>query len=212
MNFKPQVPKHIIFKNYDVKERWMSYWYQINLTLKTNSKKVLEVGIGNGTVSDYLKRAGLEVTTVDIDPKLNPDQICSVTELTNIFEPNSFDASLCYEVLEHIPFEYFEKALDELHTVSNKFVILSLPYWGPQLSIRLNASLIGTKSFCIKLPLPTRHRSHSHAEGHCWEIGLRGFPLRKITKILEKGFSISEHFVCPENPYHLFFVLMKKPQ
>jgi len=211
VNFKPKIPESYYFQSYDTKERWMSYWYQINLALKTNSKKVLEVGFGNGTVSDCLKRAGLEVTTVDIDAGLNPDHICSVTELTNIFKPNSFDAVLCYEVLEHIPFEYFEKALDELDHVSNKFVILSLPYWGPQLSISLNASLIGTKSLCIKLPLPTKHRFHSYAPGHYWEIGLRGYPLRKITKILKKRFTISERFVCPQNPYHLFFVLRKKP-
>lgn len=56
MKFKPQVPKEHYFEGYDEKARWISYWHQINEVLKTNARTVLEVGIGNGTVSDYLKR------------------------------------------------------------------------------------------------------------------------------------------------------------
>lgn len=55
---------------------------------------------------------GLNVMTADIDPSLDPDFICSVTDLSKTFKPNSFDCILCAEVLEHIPFEYFEIALE----------------------------------------------------------------------------------------------------
>ena len=202
-----QVPKLYYFKNYDDKDRWMSYWHQIDCVLKTGGKKVLEVGIGNGLVSDHLRKMGLDVTTVDIDPDLNPDKICSVTQLSKIFELNSFDTILCAEVLEHMPFEYFEKALDELHAVSKSWVILSLPYHGLKVAVSLYLSKMGAKSICAKAPFPTRHKFDGH---HYWEIGKRGFLPKRIVKILERKFTISERFVSPEDPYHLFFALRRR--
>jgi len=118
IDFKPQVPKEHYFMEYDTKERWISYWYQINEVLKTKPKKVLEIGIGNGTVANYLKNQGIEVVTVDIDEKLNPDYVCSVTELSEFFSDNQFVTILCDEVLEHIPFEYFENSLHEMQKVT----------------------------------------------------------------------------------------------
>lgn len=102
---KPQVSREHYFKDYDTKERWVSYWHQINEVLSTGSKSVLEIGLGNGIAADYLKKMGLGVTTVDIDPALNPDYICSVTELTKFLRLTFFDIVLCAEVLEHIPLE-----------------------------------------------------------------------------------------------------------
>lgn len=117
---KPQVLKEHYFRGYDIKERWMSYWYQINEVLRTKARKVLEVGVGNKTISNYLKERGIKVTTVDINPSLNPDHVCDVAELTKIFKPKTFDAVLCAEVLEHLPFIKFRKALGELYEVSRE--------------------------------------------------------------------------------------------
>ena len=43
-------PNHYFNEFYDSKERWISYWHQINEIIKLNPKKVLEIGIGNGFV------------------------------------------------------------------------------------------------------------------------------------------------------------------
>jgi len=59
---KTQVePNHYFSMSYDSKERFISYWYQINEIIKLNLKRVLEIGIGNSFVSKYLEERGIEV-------------------------------------------------------------------------------------------------------------------------------------------------------
>lgn len=207
MNFNPMVPVEHYFKDYDTRQRFNSYWNQINEVMKTNPEKVLEIGPGNKTVANYLKNQGIDITTADIDKRLNPDCVCSITELSKHFEESSFDTVLCAEVLEHIPFEYFEKALIELHYVCREFLILSLPDSRISLMAMLQIPIIGIKTITLKVPFPRRHRFNGE---HYWEIGKSGYPLAKITRLLEKKFIVVKSFNSPENMYHLFFVLKKR--
>ncbi len=207
MNSRPQVLKEHYFKGYDTKERWVSYWYQINEVLWTNARKVLEVGVGNKTVSNYLKERGIKVTTVDINPDLKPDHVCSVIELTKCFKPNSFDVVLCAEVLEHLPFEYFGKALGELHSVTKRYVILSLPYAGANFCTSLKLPL--TRRMDLKFKVPYFFLPHKFNGEHYWEIGKKGYPLKKILALLKKKFRIIKCYFPAEDMYHAFFVLKK---
>ncbi len=43
------------------------------------------------------------------------------------FENASFDLVTCLEVLEHLPFDVYSKALFELERVSKKYIIISVP-------------------------------------------------------------------------------------
>ena len=179
--------KHSFLK-YDYKTRWISYWHQINEVLSLAPKKVLEVGIGNKTVLNYLKNQGIKVLTLDIDEKLEPDIVGNVLKIP--FQDNSFDVILCAEVLEHLPFEEFDKALEELERVSKKYVVLSLPHFGHS----------------IKLSFKIKH----HFDGeHYWEIGKKGYPLTKIKRIIKKHFTVKKEFIPFENQYHHFFILEK---
>lgn len=207
MKFRPQVPKKHYFKGYDTKERWMSYWYQINEVLKTDARKVLEVGVGNKTVSNYLKERGIKIITADIDPSLNPNHVCSVTELTKTFELETFDVVLCAELLEHLPFKKFRKSLNELHKISKKWVVLSLPYAGPAFCLSLKLPGIARKDLKVKIPL---NRRHMFDEEHYWEIGKKGYSLKKILKMLGQNFEIVRAYLLPEHMYHMLFVLKKK--
>ena len=79
---KPQVsPDHYIDQLYDSKERFISYWHQINEVISLNPKEVLEIGIGNGFVSRYLREKKLNVTTIDIAPDLRPDVAGSIFKM-----------------------------------------------------------------------------------------------------------------------------------
>lgn len=204
IDFKPQVPKEHYFKDYDTKERWMSYWHQINEVLKTNPETVLEIGIGNEIVTNYLKNQGIMVITADIDKSLKPDYVCSVTELSNYFKENSFDTILCAEVLEHIPFEYFEKSLREMQKVARNYVIMSLPHFGIKLRLSLKIPLIKEKNILIKLPY---RKEHKFDGGHYWEIGKRGHSLNRILSVISKFFEVEKNYLVPENLYHMFFIL-----
>ena len=83
--------------------RLFSYAHQMDAVLLHEPKTVLEVGPGPGMVTAALRAIGVQVTTVDIQAELKPDVVASVTDLP--FEDNSFDVSMCCQVLEHLPFD-----------------------------------------------------------------------------------------------------------
>jgi len=149
-------PQHY-YNDYDHKKRWISYWHQIQEVLKFNPDSVLEVGVGNKTVSNYLENRGIDVTTTDIDPELEPDVVCDVRNLSDKFDGNSFDVVLCAEVLEHIPFEDFRGALDEIRRVTKGGVVLTLPNWGIPFDLRLKIPKTSL-SITLRLPFPVNHK------------------------------------------------------
>ncbi|MHA1834506.1 MAG: class I SAM-dependent methyltransferase, partial [Candidatus Baldrarchaeia archaeon] len=92
---KTQVkPNHYFVLSYDSKERFISYWHQINELTQLKPSSILEIGIGNGLVSNYLKQRGYNVTTMDIDPRLNPDVAASIDRIP--FTDESFDVVACF--------------------------------------------------------------------------------------------------------------------
>jgi SAM-dependent methyltransferase len=199
-------PEEYKQKVYFTKDRWVSYYWQTRLVTETvGSGKVLEVGVGNGVVADFLK--GLyEVRTVDIDERLNPDYVGSVDELS--FLPgNGFELILCAEVLEHLPFERFRPALSELRRVTKKYVIISLPYWGYTFGWRFRLPLVGQKTLKLKI---SGLKPHIFNGQHYWEIGKRRFPLRRIRReIAGSDLKIDRSFWDLDDPYHYYFVLEK---
>jgi ubiquinone/menaquinone biosynthesis C-methylase UbiE len=105
--------------------RMASYGYQIKEVISQKPRTVLETGIGNGVVTYLLRRAGIDVTTLDRDKQVKPDVVGSILELP--FESNTFHGALCCQVLEHLPFDKFAQALRELCRVTRKFAVISLP-------------------------------------------------------------------------------------
>lgn len=208
MKFKTQVTKnHYYTRKYDSKDRWISYWYQINEVTKKNPTNLLEIGLGNGLVSNYLKERGFKITTCDIDKDLNPDYIASVTNLP--FKKYQFDFVLCAQVLEHLPFKDFTKALTSLNKVTKKWVLITLPDWSVT-DLFFGIKIIPfipkwTKTVKIRLPI-----THQFNKEHYWEIGKKGYSLEKIRMLIrESGFNIEEEYNPEENPYHRFFLLSK---
>src|SRR5438874_10919618 len=95
-----QVPVSLYEDGYDTLERFQSYWHQLREATDLGGR-VLEIGIGNGTVSSILRARGLDVVTADIDRELRPDVVADIRKLP--FENGSFDGVLACEILEHIP-------------------------------------------------------------------------------------------------------------
>jgi len=191
--------------DYEDKNRWMSYWYQIKEVLGFNPKIVLIIGKGNGLVSEYLKLAGIKIVVLDIDETLKPDVIASVLKMP--FADNEFDAVLCAQVLEHLPYEDFFKAISEIGRVAKTSAVISLPHFGPAIRFLFKFPLFPEIKFMIKLPYPKKHQFKGE---HYWEIGKRGYSLKKIKKeIMKLGIAIERDYIVFENPLHHFFVLKK---
>jgi hypothetical protein len=191
------------FGKYIYPSRWMDYWYQIKEILNLQPDNILEVGIGSKLVSDYFRSKKINVITVDINKDLNPDVIGSVTDIPLKEE---FDVVLCAEVLEHLPFEDFEKGLKELGRLSKKYVVLSLPHFGPMIKLSIKIPFIREIKIAIKINFPVRHKFDGE---HYWEIGKKGYSSSKIRQILKKYFRIKKEFIPYECHYHRFYILEK---
>ncbi len=205
----PQVgPDHYFDKTYDTKERFVSYWHQINEIVKLNPKRVLEIGIGNKFVSKYLRERKINIVTLDIDGRLGPDVVGSVLNIP--FSNKSFDVVACYELLEHLPYKEFRSALSEIFRVSVSYAILSLPDASKVYRVYIEIPKVGTFKKMISLP-QLRKRVHKFDGQHYWEIGKAGYPLSKIINDIKKvGFKVKKTYRVFEHPYHRFFVLKKR--
>ena len=202
-----QVESHHYYKNYDTKERFCSYWHQIEDIVAHNPTSILEIGIGNGFISRYLRQRGFNVVTSDIDKKLNPDVAASVLSLP--FSNEAFEVVACYEVLEHLPYEYFKKALSETFRVSRSHVFLSLPDANRAYRLYIQIPKLGLFKKLIQIPRLKKIVHHFDGQ-HYWEIGKAGYSLNSIvTAINEVGFKIEKTYRVFEVPYHRFFMLKK---
>lgn len=192
-------------KEYEDKNRWMSYWHQIKEISDFHSKSVLIVGKGSGLVPEYLKLSGIKTITIDIDESLNPDVVASVLKMP--FAENEFDTVLCAQVLEHLPYNEFNKALSEMKKVAKIGVVISLPHFGPAIRFFLKTPFLPELRFILKLPYPIKHQFKGE---HYWEIGKHGYPMAKIKRdIIKSGLSLEKDYIVFENPLHHFFILKK---
>lgn len=201
-------PNHYRPSHYDEFHRWVSYWYQIQSVARAQPRTILEIGVGSGVLSAYLRdRLQAQVTTFDFDPSLNPDLVGDVRQLASHVTPESFEAVLAFQVLEHLPFEDFKPALQQLAHASRKNVILSLPHYGYPLQMRFR---LWRFNWAFGRKLSKKPRWTFDGEHH-WEIGTRDYPLSRIRSEIQTVLQIERDYFCADYPYHYFFEC-KKPE
>lgn len=197
-------------KDYDKLTRFASYYHQIKCVNSLKPDNILEIGIGNKTVSSYLKNMEYQITTCDFDQSLDPDIVADVRKMP--LESKSFDLVMSCEVLEHIAWKDFDVALKELHRISKKYVIISLPYaslcfeWLFKFPFADKITKEHFIYFKIRIPLWLKHKFDGQ---HYWEIGKRGYSLNRIRKSLKKYFKIIDESSPYLSPYNYFFILEK---
>mgnify|MGYP001560357266 CR=1 FL=1 len=191
---------------YDHKARWLNYWYQIREVLDRKPSAVLEVGIGNGLVANYLRAQGVAVITLDIDPSLKPDVVGSITKIP--LPDRSVDDVLAAEVIEHIPFDEVENALREMARVSRRWVIVTTPdSRRTLLSLDLKLPFIPALRIFIKVPSLRRHVFNGQ---HYWEMGKRGHAYGKVADAVHRaGLAVERHYVPMDCPTKHVFILRK---
>ncbi len=111
-----------------------SYYQYRDLQQFANSKRILIIGPGQGLDAVVLRWRGYDVVTFDIDQTFAPDVIGSVHDMS-MFKAQQFDVAIASHVLEHLPIEYFEPALQEISRVSRSALIY-LPVTGRSMQLR----------------------------------------------------------------------------
>jgi len=189
--------------------RVFSYAHVLAAVNTLHPRTVLEIGVGTGIVSDALRRLGIAVTTVDVEPSVCPDVLADVRRMP--FEDQSFDVAVCCQVLEHLPFEDFGDALRELRRVTRGQLVLSLPDQDRYFELTVRLPKLGCRTVAWSLPRlrPRPLPPARFAEmGHHWEIGVRGTPRRRVLgTIIAAGSRVQRTWRVPELPWHRFFVL-----
>ncbi len=208
-----QVKKdHYFKKKYDDLNRFISYFYQVDLSGDLDPKRILEIGKGNGFFSDYMKKLGYSVTTCDFDANLKPDVVADVRQLP--FKDGEFDLVTAFEILEHIPFEDLPKALTALSRVTSRHAVISLPY--KSTGIEATFRFPGVRTLFRKLFLnlfiriPLKFGGIKVSGQHYWEIDAWNYRLPKVRAEIAKHFNILKEVRPTMNHYHYFFVLEKK--
>lgn len=190
---------------YDSPDRFLSYWHQINEICSLMPKEILEIGIGNGFVSKYIKDRGLNVTTMDINENLCPDICASVLDIP--LEDDSFDVVACCEVLEHLPYTDLPKALAQIKKVTRRYAIISLPDARKFFTFRIGVDR--GKIFQRYFDVWRIARIDEH---HQWEINQPGYANKRISSDIENaGFRIIKNFRTYRGLPHRYFVLEKSP-
>ena len=170
-------------------------------------KTVLEVGIGNGFVSSYLRLSGMKIYTADINEKLEPDICAPIAALPELFKSlqSKPDLVVCCEVLEHLPFDEFEKSIQELAQCGRNLYMTLPNYKVPfgvggiiRIAPLLNQYFGFWGRISIKRPINSNH---------FWEIASTDqCQLKAIKKILLKYFKQIKIGDYSIEPYHSYFV------
>ncbi|HEY0908357.1 MAG TPA: class I SAM-dependent methyltransferase [Candidatus Paceibacterota bacterium] len=196
---------HYSFSSYAHAGRFASYYYQLREIHDAKPSSVLEVGVGDAVIGNYIRdNTDIKYTSIDVAADVNPDVIGSVLALP--FEDKSFDVVCAFEVLEHIPFESFDKAISEMSRVAKGRVLVSVPHFGPPIKFLIKIPFLPELSFAVKIPY---HPVHKWNGQHYWELGKKGYSKRAVIEIMSKYGKVISEYVPFENQYHHFFILEK---
>jgi SAM-dependent methyltransferase len=98
--------------------------------IPTDCSSILDIGCGDGRVTNRLTTRYVRV--VGLDNSIEALRYLRASAiLGNIehlpFPDKTFDLVLCSEVLEHLPFSVYSKALAEIERVAAKYIIITVP-------------------------------------------------------------------------------------
>lgn len=156
-------------------------------------RTVLIVGPGQGLDTHVLKWRGYQVTTFDIDELFKPDHLGSVHDM-HVFSAKQFDAVLVSHVLEHLPVPYLDAALQEIARVG-RYALIYLPVAGRHVQLRLTPGLKEIEWSLIVDIFNVLHRPDGITPRYCanqhfWEVGLRGFTTKDLTRRMSRFFQV----------------------
>jgi hypothetical protein len=181
-----------------------SFAHQLHHIHGMHPRSAIEIGIGNGFVSTFLRRAGISVLTADINPALEPDICAPLSEVRGqIAAP--VDLVICCEVLEHMPLELLDENLDHLRSLGNR-LFLTLPNsyrtWG--LGGFAFLPKLGARPIDLVFNIPWKRPIAGGP--HFWEVGYSaGCSRRALVDKLRSRYGSVRSGRFGLNSYHVWF-------
>ena len=216
MNMLPPINiQHYVSNEYLSKERFSSYCAILKMVLKHNYQSIADIGKGSGIMAALLTNFNIPVTTIDYADNLNPDIICDVRNLNQLKE--QFDCVLCCQVLEHIPFDDFDKAVKSLIAISKKAVIITIPDRRYYLETSFKIPGFNQKNVQINLPFPIKRWNANKNPEHLWEMNQKPYTESAVCQLIDatcarNNYQLAEHKRIDGNPTHHYFYLKSKKE
>lgn len=202
---------HYKFGEYVTKERWTSYWHQINevLTRVENGGRILLIGKGDGIVASVLEKNGYSVDVMDFDENLEPDIVGDVREIDKIINPEGYEAVVCCQVLEHLPRFEFESVITKICKILKPegYLILSLPQCNIPVRIYIDMPKIHIK--WMRSIALFFNREYEFNGEHYWEVDTKGNIKKNVLAELKRTYKLLNQYTVFEYPYHWFIIMQK---
>jgi phospholipid N-methyltransferase len=177
-------------------KRIVHQWMQVALLAGLPCRKILEVGPALGLVTSMLLNAGYDVDTLDMMPRaFRFPEVRHIERNLLALRPEEitgYDAIICCETLEHVPWRQVGDILTAFHGSGAPYLLVSVPYMGLQLTFDLYLNrYVQRQYFSFKKLLSRRNFVPGPEGDHQWEVGYKGYDLpvweRRIT---ESGWAI----------------------
>jgi hypothetical protein len=158
-----------------------------------------------GLVTAMMDNAGYDVTTLDLvaRPFERPARPHIRANLLEI-EPGAisgFDAIICCETLEHLPWRDVDRVLEAFRASGANYLVVSVPYSAFQIDVSLYINRFRFRqSFAFKkLRFLKSITPDADPLGHKWEVGYRGSSLHAWeAKLRDAGWRILQReFTSP---------------
>jgi len=211
-DYKIQVDKDIynyrgkVDSFYNLSHQLSDLFYLIN-KFRIKIPKILIIRTGANLLKIILnEKYGFGAQSLDIDPCLKPDYVGSVDDLGTVLK-QKYDIIVCAHVLEHLPFDYFNKSLNQIKRFSN-YSLIYLPKAQLQFFTEIGILPLWKKRFKISLPL--FFKKHKLDGEHYWEIGTKGYAVTIIMNFIKGHFYILKDYNSPYWLYSYNFILKSK--
>lgn len=191
---------------------WTRHFHVIRDLCARVEGDVLEVGTGDGVVKRCIQPFVRSYVVMDLNAKLQPDLLCDLRDRQEALL-GRFDAVICTEVLEHLPFDQLPTCVAHLASYLRPGgqLYLTLPHRkGHVLVVTPRQRLwkwrfpVGLLSLSEAYNRFVRRRIWIDPH-HCWEIGDGRVRRAQVQQLLDAAGLLSERFT--ELPYCDYWVL-----